>query len=107
MQLIRKTAYARAGLVGNPSDGYNGKTISVVVEDFSARVTMYEWDQLEIIWSQEDRSRFGSVRELAQDVRLHGYYGGIRLVTAAIKKFVEYCISSGHRLHERNFSVRY
>lgn len=107
MQLIRKTAYARAGLVGNPSDGYNGKTVSVVVPAFSARVTMYEWDQLEIVWSQEDRSRFRSVRELAQDVRLHGYYGGIRLVKAAIKKFVEYCISRGHRLHDRNFSVRY
>ncbi len=107
MQLIRKAAYARAGLVGNPSDGYNGKTISVIVKDFSARVTMYEWDQLEIVWSQEDRSRFRSVRELAQDVRQHGYYGGIRLVKAAIKKFVEYCISRGHRLHDRNFSVRY
>ena len=89
MQLIRKTAYARAGLVGNPSDGYNGKTISVIVKDFSARVTMYEWDQLEIVWSQEDRSRFRSVRELAQDVRQHGYYGGIRLVKAAIKKFAK------------------
>lgn len=107
MQLIRKTAYARAGLVGNPSDGYNGKTISVIVRDFSARVTMYEWDELEIVWSQEDRSRFRSIRELAQDVRQHGYYGGIRLVKAAIKKFVEYCISRGHRLHDRNFSVRY
>ncbi len=107
MQLIRKTAYARAGLVGNPSDGYNGKTISVIVNEFSARVTMYEWDQLEIIWSQEDRSSFRSVRDLAHDVRLHGYYGGIRLVKAVIKKFVEYCISRGHRLHDRNFSVRY
>ncbi len=107
MELIRKTAHARAGLVGNPSDGYNGKTISVIVDQFAARVTMYEWDQLEIVWSQEDRSRFRSIRELAQDVRLHGYYGGIRLVKAAIKKFVEYCISRGHRLHDRNFSVRY
>ncbi|NLS94534.1 MAG: GHMP kinase [Planctomycetaceae bacterium] len=107
MELIRRTAHARAGLVGNPSDGYNGKTISVIVDQFAARVTMYEWDQLEIVWSQEDRSRFRSIRELAQDVRLHGYYGGIRLVKAAIRKFVEYCISRGHRLHDRNFSVRY
>ncbi len=107
MHLIRKTAHARAGLVGNPSDGYNGKTISVIVNQFRAQVTMYEWDQLEIVWSQEDRSSFRSIRELAHDVRLHGYYGGIRLVKAVIKKFVEYCISRGHRLHDRNFSVRY
>ena len=107
MELIRKRAYARAGLMGNPSDGYNGKTISVIVRNFWAEVTLYEWDQLELVPSQEDKSRFRGVRELANDVKLHGYYGGIRLVKATIKKFVEYCIASGHRLHERNFSVRY
>ncbi|NLY99869.1 MAG: GHMP kinase, partial [Pirellulaceae bacterium] len=57
MLLIRKAAFARAGLIGNPSDGYQGKTISVIVRNFSARVTMYEWDELEIVWSQEDKSR--------------------------------------------------
>ena len=31
MLLIRKRAYARAGLIGNPSDGYNGKTISIII----------------------------------------------------------------------------
>ena len=29
---------ARAGLIGNPSDGYFGKTISVIVRDFAAQV---------------------------------------------------------------------
>ena len=28
------TAYARVGLVGNPSDGFHGKTIAVAVENF-------------------------------------------------------------------------
>jgi mevalonate kinase len=107
MELIRKKAYARAGLIGNPSDGYNGKTISIIVRNYWAQVTLYEWDQLELVPSQEDKSRFPGIRELANDVTLHGYYGGIRLVKATIKRFVEYCISSGHRLHERNFSVRY
>ncbi len=107
MELIRQRAFARAGLIGNPSDGYNGKTISVIVRDFWAQVTLYEWEQLELVPSQEDKSQFHGIRELASDVKLHGYYGGIRLVKATIKKFVEYCITSGHRLHERNFSVRY
>jgi glucuronokinase len=107
MQLLRRRAYARAGLVGNPSDGYNGKTLSISVGNFFAEVVLYEWDEVEIIPSQEDHSRFGSVRELADDVRLHGYYGGIRLVKATIKKFVEYCDRQGLRLHERNFSIRY
>src|SRR5205823_3800249 len=70
-------------------------------------VVLYEWEDVELIWSDEDQSRFRSVHELARDVKLHGYYGGIRLVKATIKKFVEYCHEQGHRLHDRNFSVRY
>lgn len=107
MQLIRRAAYARAGLIGNPSDGYHGKTISLIVRNFWAEVTLYEWDQVEIVFSQEDRSRFGSVDELVHDVRLHGYYGGIRLVKATIKRFTEYCRSQSLQLHARNFSIRY
>jgi len=107
MRLIRKRAFARAGLVGNPSDGYFGKTISVIVPDFWAEVTLYEWDQVELVPSQEDQSRFRSIDELVRDVRMHGYYGGLRLVKATIKKFAEFCDRRGVPLHGRNFSVRY
>jgi len=107
MLLIRKKAYARAGLMGNPSDGYHGRTVSVIVGNFHAEVTLYEWDRVELVLSQEDQSCFRSIDELARDVRLHGYYGGIRLVKATIKKFAEYCRRQGHKLHSRNFSVRY
>ena len=96
-----------AGLVGNPSDGYHGRTISVIVRNFWAEVTLYEWDEMELILSQEDQSRFRSVEELVRDVHLHGYYGGIRLVKATIKRFVEFCAVEGYRLHGQNFSVRY
>jgi glucuronokinase len=107
MQLIRKKAYARAGLVGNPSDGYHGKTIAVILRNFRAEVTLYEWEDVEVVFSQEDQSRFRSVHDLVRDVKLHGYYGGIRLVKATIKKFVEYCQSQEIDLDDRNFSVRY
>jgi glucuronokinase len=107
MQLLRRRAYARAGLVGNPSDGYNGRTVSFVIRNFWAEVVLYEWDEVEILWSSEDQSRFRSIHELAQDVRLHGYYGGVRLVKATIKRFVDYCDANGLPLHDRNFSIRY
>jgi glucuronokinase len=107
MQLIRQRAYARAGLIGNPSDGYHGKTISIIVRNFWAEVTLYEWDDVELVLTEQDQSRFRSVQELVRDVKLHGYYGGVRLVKATIKKFVEYCVRQGHALHERNFSIRY
>jgi glucuronokinase len=107
MQIIRQQGFARAGLVGNPSDGYHGKTISFLVRDFHADVILYEWEDLELILSQEDRSRFSSVHELVRDVRLHGYYGGVRLVKATIGKFVDYCQKQNLPLHDRNFSIRY
>jgi len=106
MEIIRQRAYARAGLIGNPSDGYHGKTISFVVRDFFAEVILYEWDRLELVLSQEDRSRFDTIHDLARDVQIHGYYGGIRLVKATIKRFVDYC-RDRYPLHERTFSVRY
>ncbi|MDE0736063.1 MAG: hypothetical protein OSB47_09585 [Pirellulaceae bacterium] len=106
MELLRKRAYARAGLIGNPSDGYYGKTISIIVRNFFAEVVLYPWEDMELIPSQEDKSRFGSIHELVHDVELHGYYGGLRLVKATIKKFVEFC-QDRFPLHERNFSIRY
>src|SRR3954471_6047936 len=107
MFLTRKRAYARAGLLGNPSDGYHGKTISVSVRNYWAEVVLYEWDTVDIVLAEDDRARFTSVQDLARDVRLHGYYGGIRLVKATIKRFVEYCERTGAALHRRNFSVRH
>jgi glucuronokinase len=107
MQIIRQRAYARAGFIGNPSDGYHGKTISFSVKNFWAEVTLYEWDTVEIVLAEDDRARFASVQDLARDVQLHGYYGGIRLIKATIKRFVEYCRQQNLTLHERNFSIRY
>ena len=107
MEILHKRAYARAGLLGNPSDGYNGKTISIIVRNFWAEVVMYEWNSVDIVQSRDDRARFRSIHDLTQDVRLHGYYGGIRLIKATIKRFVDYCSKHNLNLHERNFSVRY
>ena len=107
MELIRRRAYARAGLMGNPSDGYHGKTISVIVRNFWAEVTLYEWDRLEIVATQNDKSAFRNIGELAKDVKLHGYYGGMRLIKASLKRFYDYCLFRGHPLRPENFSIRY
>jgi len=107
MIIIRKRAYARAALVGNPSDGYRGKTISLIVRNFWAEAVLYQWESVDILLTEEDRACFRSVHDLARDVALHGYYGGIRLIKATIKRFVDYCRVAGVRLHDQNFSIRY
>src|SRR5688500_6913840 len=107
MLIIRQRPCARAGLIGNPSDGYFGKTMPVLVPKFRAEVVLYEWPQLESVLSQEDHSSFQSLEELNRDVKLHGYYGGVRLVKATIRRFAKYCDSQQIALHKRTFSIRY
>ncbi len=105
--IIERAAYARAGLVGNPSDGYYGKTISVIVRNFVAKVTLYESPEFELIPSFEDRVKFASIHDLVEDVARLGYYGGVRLLKATIKKFAAYCDAHGIELPARNCTVRY
>ena len=105
--IVKSCAYPRAALIGNPSDGYFGKTIAFTFRNFQADVTVYDTPELEILPARRDHSRFGSLAELAADVRAYGYYGGIRLIKAALKRFHDYCSEAGARLHDRTFSVRY
>ncbi len=105
--LIQKKAYARAGLVGNPSDGYFGKTISFIVRDYCAEVTLFESPELRIEPNERDHSVFSSIEELTRNVRQFGYYGGIRLLKAGVKRFFEYCQKHGIPMHGRNFTLRY
>ena len=105
--IIRTKAYPRVGLIGNPSDGYFGKTISFAFSNFQAEVVLYETPELEILPSEKDRSCFASIDGLVRDVRLHGYYGGIRLLKATVKKFYDYCRENQIDLHSKNFTIRY
>ncbi len=107
MRVIEQVAWARAGLLGNPSDGYFGKTISVTIRNYWARVVVYDWPELEIVLSRQDRCEFSSIRELVEDVKLNGLYGGLRLVKAAIKVFADYCADAGLNLPHQNFALRY
>ncbi len=105
--IITKRSYPRAALLGNPSDGYYGRTIAFPFDNFFAEVTLWETPELEILAAEYDSNVFNSISELAHDVRLYGYYGGIRLLKAAVKKFYDYCIENGIRLNESNFTIRY
>jgi glucuronokinase len=105
--IIRSTSHPRAGLVGNPSDGYFGKTISFIVKNFEAEVVLYETPKLEILPARRDHSTFKGIGALAQDVRQFGYYGGLRLLKASIKRFYDYCQANDIDLHERNFTIKY
>jgi len=105
--IIRTKAFPRAALIGNPSDGYFGKTIAFVFSNYDAEVQLYESPELDLLPSLRDHSSFKSIDHLAEDVGLFGYYGGIRLLKATIKKFHEYCQCNAIELDDRNFTIRY
>ena len=104
---ITANAYARAGLVGNPSDGYFGKTISFVIRQFAATVTLTESATFEILPTHGDFAKYDSVNAFIRDQKLYGYYGGQRLMKAAVKRFFDFAKQQGHPLHDRNFTLKF
>jgi len=93
---INCRAYARVGLMGNPSDGFNGKTISLSIKNFWAEATIFESPRLNLIpHPLNDPTVFGSLADLHCISKKEGYMGGLRLVQATCKKFYEYCDANG------------
>jgi glucuronokinase len=105
--MIETYAYARAGLLGNPSDGYYGKTIALLVRNFRARVILYPSARLEIKPSKADMPVFENLDELYNLTRWRGYYGGIRIIQALIVRLIDYCRQQNFELPNRNFSLEY
>ena len=105
--IIESRAYARAGLLGNPSDGYFGKTVSIIIKNFGAKVSLYQTPDLVIEEMDVDRNNFRNIYHLTETIRRNGYYGGRRLIKAVIKRFCEYCDTQQIRLANKNFTIRY
>ncbi len=105
--MIETYGYARAGLLGNPSDGYFGKTISFALSNFRARVLLYPSGRLEIKPSKADLPLFENLEDLYRTTRWRGYYGGIRIIQALIVRLMDYCQALGIELEDRNFTLEY
>ncbi len=101
-------AFARAGLVGNPSDGYFGATISFAIRNYSTRVRLWESPRLEIRPTSADFRSYENVSDLMREVSLYGYYGGIRLIKATIRRFFAYQAERGQMLDpKKTFTIEY
>ena len=107
MEIIKTRTYARAGFLGNPSDGYYGKTISFSFADFGVDLKLVESEELCFKPGIVDDATFTSPAALVRDVRLYGYYGGIRMLKAVAKLFFEYCFEHALPLPEKNFTASY
>uniref|UniRef100_A0A8C8GT02 Glucuronokinase 1-like n=1 Tax=Oncorhynchus tshawytscha TaxID=74940 RepID=A0A8C8GT02_ONCTS len=101
-------SYARVGLMGNPSDGFNGKTIAMTISNFWAEVTLMESQALVLLpHPLNDPTEFGSLQDLYCISRKEGYLGGLRLLQATCKKFYQFCSKQGIALTKQNFTLKY
>ena len=105
--MIETVAYSRAGVLGNPSDGYFGKTIALSLKNFRSRTLLYPSARLEIKPSAADIPVWENLAELRAHTRWRGYYGGIRIIRALLVRFSDYCLDEGIQLHNRNFTIEY
>uniref|UniRef100_UPI0037E87E13 glucuronokinase with putative uridyl pyrophosphorylase isoform X2 n=1 Tax=Semicossyphus pulcher TaxID=241346 RepID=UPI0037E87E13 len=101
-------SFARVGLMGNPSDGFNGKTIAMSISNFWAEVTLVESQTLALVpHPLNDPTEFGSLQDLFCISRKEGYLGGLRLLQATCKKFYQFCSKQGIALTKQNFTLKY
>lgn len=101
-------SFARVGLMGNPSDGFNGKTIAMSIANFWAEVTLIESQTLVLLpHPLNDPTEFGSLQDLFRISRKEGYLGGLRLLQATCKKFYQFCSEQGIALSKQNFTLKY
>jgi glucuronokinase len=107
VRVVAATAPARVALAGNPSDGFGGRTISLAIANYAARVTVNESNAVEIHPLAADRTRFDDVDDLVRDVRVNGYYGGVRLLKAAVHRLAAICAERGTPLGEKLFAIEY
>ncbi len=105
--VITHTAPARVGLLGNPSDGYGGRTIALTVPAFEASVTLEPRDSgIEIVPGADDHNSWSSAADLVDRVDRFGYGTGVQLLAATVRTFVDVCRSIDHPVADR-FTLRY
>ncbi|CAN6201940.1 unnamed protein product [Urochloa humidicola] len=105
---LERRAYARVGLLGNPSDVYGGRALSFAIADFSATVRLRPSAELLIQpHPHHDLVAFPSLPHLVSRLQSEGYYGGVRLLMAICKVFYNHCIQNNISLKAENFTLSY
>ncbi|XP_010273709.1 PREDICTED: glucuronokinase 1-like [Nelumbo nucifera] len=108
LAFIEHKAYARVGLLGNPSDVYYGRTISFSLGNFWASVRLEPSEHLVIRPHPiHDLVQFNSITHMVNRLQSEGYYGGVRLLMAVCKVFYNYCKDNKIDLNGGNFTLSY
>lgn len=93
---LTASAPARVGILGNPSDGYGGRTLSLAVSSYIATVELTAADELEIVANEADLPVWRDVADLVDRVDRHGYGTGPQLLAATVRTFADVAHSLQH-----------
>lgn len=95
--MITYTAPARVGILGNPSDGYGGRTLGLAVDAFSASVTLEPVDgnTITIVPGDSDRPSWPSTLSFVESADRYGYATAVPLLAATIRTFIDVANSDG------------
>jgi hypothetical protein len=109
--IIQTKTFARIGLMGNPSDGFFGKTLSMLISNFWAEVTLiphHDSKDTRIVFERNyvlDPNVFESPQEISHVVGLDGYQGALVLFLALTRVFVSWCAENKVDLKSRGFRL--
>lgn len=100
--MIKKIAYPRAAVIGNPSDGFFGKTIAFPFSNFHAEARLTESESINI-----GNSSYVHLEAFYQSYKQHGVDAENPLVSASLKRFYRHCQYQKIALHDRGFSIEF
>lgn len=86
MKEIQTLCLARAGLLGNPSDGFGGRTVSFSLANWKARARFGPADRVFIRLGRESAS-WNSLQDLLEFLARNHHPQPLRLVTASLLQF--------------------
>lgn len=94
--MICHAAPSRVGILGNPSDGYGGRTLALAVPQFAATVELEPSDGVDIVGLRSDEYRWNSIGAMVDHVDRYGYGTGPQLLAATVRTFIDVVESVGH-----------
>ena len=97
---IHTVAYARVGVLGNPADGYGGKTASTTIANFKAEAWLTPGaagDGRVVLQPHPlfDPLSFANAAQLAAIAAREGYSGGVRLMAATVHRLTKHLTARG------------
>lgn len=103
--MIKAISYPRAAVIGNPSDGFFGKTIAFPFSNFQVEASLIP--RTGIVISPVEGLTYVNLDAFYKAYLQKGIDDKNPLLSATIKKFYEYCQAKGIELHDRGFEITF